>query len=267
LQRIGFVGLGNMGLALGKGFAESGQDVAVGYFDPNVENGDLRRFASLPDLVAWAQVLFLAIKPQVCGQVCQELAPLLQEGKQLLVSIVAGVSGQRLEELLGGDSCPVARQQRYVIAMPNTPMAVRQGVCCYYCGDGVESEQVKAVHALLGSLGLAKRIRRDLMDAVPAISGSAPAYAYLLISAMGQAGVEQGFCADDAYKLAAQTVLGAAKMVLASGEHPQTLVDKVCSPGGSTIEAVLRLQEEGFATAVQKAMADCTKKIKRMKKD
>ena len=245
----------------------------VGYYDPevlkldDVGKGKLRQFASLPELATWAKVIFLAIKPKVCSQVCRELAECLRGGEHLLVSIVAGVSGQKLEAFLGGEACEVAHRQEYVVAMPNTPMQVGEGVCCYYCGAGVTPQQAKLVQALFGSLGLARQVTPDLMDAVPAISGSAPAYVYLLVRAMGQAAVEQGFGAEDAYRLAAQTVLGAAKMVLETGEHPAVLEDKVCSPGGSTITAVSSLRAEGFVTAVRKAMSDCTEKIKRMKKD
>lgn len=253
-----------MGLALARGFAQSNSDVEVGFFDPAVENADFRKFASLPDLAQWAQTLFLAVKPQVCGAVCGQLAGFLR-AEHLLVSIAAGVDAKRLESFLAESEA--AKLQRFVVAMPNTPMMVRQGVCCYYCGAGVSASEEQFVHNLFAGLGLAKKVSPKLMDAVPAISGSAPAYVYLLIRAMGEAGVEQGFSADDAYELAAQTVLGSAKMVLSSKEHPAVLQDKVCSPGGSTIEAVLRLQQEGFASAVQRAMQDCTNKIKKMKKD
>ncbi len=266
-MKIGFVGLGNMGSALAKGFAAGDKDVDIKYFDPNVKNEDFSKLEELSELCNWAEVLFLAVKPAVCKQVCADLAPLLQSKRHLLVSIVAGVDGEKLESFLS-EGRPVGDAFRcYVVAMPNTPVMVAEGVCCYYCADGLGESDVQLVEELLGTVGLVKRVSCEQMDAVPAISGSAPAYVYQLIEAMGQAGVEQGFTAKDAYVLASQTVLGAAKMVLESKEHPAVLRDKVCSPGGSTIQAVLRLQAEGFATAVQKAMRDCTSKIKKMKKD
>ncbi len=266
-MKIGFVGLGNMGSALARGFAAKATDVEVGYFDPAVRSQEFKEFASVAELALWAGVLFLAVKPSVAQQACSELSGSLQVVDPLMVSIVAGLSGDKLERLLDEGRTGSGGFRRYVVAMPNTPMMVGEGVCCYYCGQDVSSADEQMIVALLGSLGLAKKVSIEQMDAVPALSGSSPAYVYQLIGAMGQAGVEQGFTAEDAYKLAAQSVLGAAKMVLECGEHPASLQDKVCSPRGSTIEAILQLQEHGFATAVHKAMQACTDKIKKMKKD
>ncbi len=260
-MKIGFIGMGNMGTALAKGFLASSKSLEIGYIDSNVQNDKLEQFSSYKELVEWAEIVFLAVKPQICEGVLREVSAYLSK-KHLLVSVVAGLTGERISKICGdGEFC------RYIVAMPNTPMLVREGVCCYYPSEEVSEADIKTVEELFGCVGLVQRVSVKLMDAVPAISGSAPAYVYELIRAMGQAGIEQGFAGDVAYKLAAQTVLGAAKMVLETNEHPDVLQDRVCSPGGSTIEAVLELKKNGFESAVHKAMESCTAKIIKMKND
>ncbi len=265
-MKIGFIGMGNMGFALAKGFSASDGSLEIGYLDPKVNSEEFRRFSSYKELADWSGTIFLAVKPQVCEEVLREISAYLSDEKHLLVSIVAGLTGERIRKICD-ETNSQAKFRRYIVAMPNTPMLVREGVCCYYPSDGATELDIEEVEKLFGSVGLVQRVSVKLMDTVPAISGSAPAYVYELIRAMGQAGIEQGFAGDVAYKLAAQTVLGAAKMVLETGEHPDVLQDRVCSPGGSTIEAVLALKENGFERAVHKAMESCTAKIIKMKND
>jgi pyrroline-5-carboxylate reductase len=148
--------------------------------------------------------------------------------------------------------------------MPNTPSLVGEGMSVLCPNENVDSEDLEQVVQLFNSFGKTECLTESLMDAVPAISGSSPAYVYMFIEAMADGGVQQGIPRSQAYRLAAQAVLGAAQMVLETGKHPGQLKDDVCTPGGVTIEAVASLEKNQFRGAVLSAMKECTDKIKKL---
>ena len=146
--------------------------------------------------------------------------------------------------------------------MPNTPALVGEGVTGVCKNPLITEEEFSYVMSLLGSFGMAEAISENLMDVCVAVSGSSPAYVFMLIEAMADAAVADGMPRDKAYKFAAQAVLGSAKMVLETGKHPGELKDMVCSPGGTTIEAVRVLEDKGFRSSIIEAMKACTAKAK-----
>ena len=154
--------------------------------------------------------------------------------------------------------------RRYATTMPNTPAMVGEGITAMCPNDAVTPDQLETCRRLLESFGRAEVIPERLMDAVVAVSGSSPAYVFLFIEAMADAAVAEGMPRAQAYTFAAQAVLGSAKMVLETGRHPGELKDMVCSPAGTTIEAVQSLEEDGFRSAVMRAMRVCAEKSRSM---
>ena len=148
--------------------------------------------------------------------------------------------------------------------MPNTPAMVGEGVTAYCIEENISLKEERTIVEILSCFGLVERVEEKEMDAVVATTGSSPAYVYMFIEAMADAAVLGGISRDKAYRLAAQAVLGSAKMVLETGMHPGALKDMVCSPGGTTIEAVTTLEENGFRNAIIKAMRNCMEKSKKM---
>lgn len=210
------------------------------------------------DLLKELKIIVLSVKPQVMDKVLTQIAPHLTED-HLLVSVAAGYSIEKIESFVGKD-------KRVVRVMPNTPAKIGAGAAGYSMGTSACEEDSKSVKLLMDSVGLAFEVPETSLDAVTGVSGSGPAYIFMLIEAMGDGGVKNGLPRDVSYKLAAQTVFGAAKMVLETGMHPGQLKDAVTSPGGTTIEAVNRLEELGFRhTAMQAVTAACEKSIKMSK--
>jgi pyrroline-5-carboxylate reductase len=253
--RIAFVGAGQMATALGAGFVRAGL-VAPGDLtaaDP-VETAR-RRFseatgaAALADnleAVRSADVVFLAVKPQQIDAAAGQLAGNLP-GEALVVSIAAGVRLAALAGRLGG-------AVRLVRVMPNTPCLVGQGACGYSLGPMATEEDARLVERLLGAMGAAYRVDETLLDAVTGLSGSGPAFVYVIIEALSDGGVRAGLPRDVATALAARTVLGAAQMVLSTGEHPGVLKDRVTSPGGTTIAGLKALEAGGLRAALISAV-------------
>ena len=260
-QRIGFIGAGQMAIALGQGFVRSGLLAAemILASDPVGEARD--RFAQATggrttarnvEVAAASDVLFLAVKPQQMAKLLPELRPALTAEK-LVVSIAAGV---RLSVLAAG----LGSQTRLVRVMPNTPCLVGVGACGYCLGQQATAEDGQLVEQLLGSVGVALMVDEPLLDAVTGLSGSGPAFVYLMIEALSDGGVRMGLSRKAATTLAAQTVRGAAEMVLASGEHPAVLKDRVTSPGGTTIAGIEALEAGGLRAALIAAVAAATRR-------
>ena len=195
---------------------------------------------------AWADVLIVAVKPAVVSHV---LIPLRAHvgGQKLLVSVAAGIPLGQLQAWSGTD--------RWVRAMPNTPCLVGQGATAFSCGAGAAPEDREWVAKALGGVGYAVELAEPQLDAVTGLSGSGPAYVYLLIEALADGGVWQGLPRDVATELAARTVCGAAAMVLSSGEHPAVLRGRVTSPGGTTMAGLAILQQQAVPAAVMGAVA------------
>jgi pyrroline-5-carboxylate reductase len=260
-QRIGLIGAGQMATALGRGFVRAGLVAGQGLLaaDPLPEARERfaaatggRTSASNADVAREAHVLLLAVKPQQIKPVMAELRGKISPA-QLVVSIVAGVRLAALAEGLGPGV-------RLVRVMPNTPCLVGRGACGYCLGLGASPDDGRLVEQLLRSVGIAFAVEEELLDAVTGLSGSGPAFVYVMIEALSDGGVRMGLPRHVATALAAQTVLGAGEMVLASGEHPGVLRDRVASPGGTTIAGLQALEQGGLRAAVMAAVRAATQR-------
>lgn len=262
--QFGFIGMGNMGYAMLKGLLKE--------YGPAEMTFSARDREKMADVAAKTDVmpsdsntacaeqskyLVLAVKPQQYDAVIEEIRDVVDEG-QAIISIAPGITAADLQGRFG-------KRCRVVRAMPNTPALVGEGMTgvCYDAGQ-FSGEEQETICRLFKSFGKMEIVEEKLMDALACASGSSPAYVYLFIEALADSVVKYGIPRAKAYGLVAQTVLGSAQMVLETGEHPGMLKDKVCSPGGTTIEGVSALEEYGFRNAVIKATDACYAKCKKM---
>lgn len=256
-QTLAVLGAGMMGSALARGIVQAGAmpPEAVTIFDLHTlkarglaaeVGGDAHVAETVQEAVAGKSIVLLALKPNVLLQVLEEIAPVLTE-QQIVVSIAAGIPLRRLEAIIG-KSVPVVR------AMPNTPCLVGAGATAVCQGAHASHDHLQRAQALFAAVGESIAVEEKHMDAVTALSGSGPAYVYLMIEAMSDAGVKAGLTRDLSRLLAAQTVYGAAKTVMASNEHPAQLKDNVTTPGGTTIAALAVLERAGLRTALGDAI-------------
>jgi pyrroline-5-carboxylate reductase len=206
--------------------------------------------ASNQFVVEHSDVIVLSVKPQAMSNVLTELGPLIGAGP-LIVSIAAGVTIETLVAALGDD-------RRVIRVMPNTPALLGAGVSAYSLGPGVSESDESEVRAFLESVGRAVRVPESMLDAVTGLSGSGPAFVYLIVEALSDGGVRMGLPRDVATLLAAQTVAGAARMVLETGLHPGVLKDQVTSPGGTTIAGLHALERAGIRGALIDAVEAAT---------
>ena len=204
------------------------------------------------DVLAKAKVVFLAFKPHQLDEATEAVRDQFDES-HLVISILAGVRLAKLDAACGG-------RARLVRVMPNTPALVGEGACGYALGQSATAEDGELVKRLLSAVGVAYEVKERLIDAVTGLSGSGPAYGYMIIEALSDGGVAAGLPRDISTRLAAQTMLGAAKMVLETGKHPGELKDMVCSPGGTTIEGVHELEEGGVRSALISAVRAATER-------
>ena len=264
MMKLAVIGCGNMASAIigglvGKGLLDSGQITASDKLEEARERVSRVYGVTVTDdnkaCVREADMVLFAIKPGVFPAAAPELADLVR-GKVVL-SIMAGISIQRMEDLLGSG-------QKIVRAMPNTPALVSAGITGYCPNENVSAAELGRVKKVLEAFSEAEQVPESLMGVVTSVSGSSPAYVYMFIEAMADAAVADGMPRKQAYHFAAQTVLGSAKMVLETGMHPGELKDMVCSPAGTTIEGVARLEQKGFRTAVIEAVRACTEKALNM---
>lgn len=208
------------------------------------------------DLAEQSDVIILAVKPHIIRQVIDDIRPLL-DGKAV-ISIAAGWTVAMLRDALAGTGAT------YLRVMPNTPAMVGEGMTAICNDTSFSSSDFDFAQGIFDALGRTIVLPEHLFDGAIAISGSSPAYVYIMIEAMADAGVREGLSRKDAYEMAAQAVLGSALMVLQSGDHPASLKDAVCSPGGTTIDAVAALERGGFRAAIMDAMAACAQKSREM---
>jgi pyrroline-5-carboxylate reductase len=262
-ERIGFVGAGQMALALARGWVAAGLVSAkqIAAIDPVAAARE--RFANdvagakISDVDAATQtlgdcdVVILAVKPQQMT-VALASSDFVDDKKKLVISIAAGVSLSALESSLA--------HGRLVRVMPNTPALVGQGASAFSLGRGASAADAELVDRLLGAVGKAVRVDEKLLDAVTGLSGSGPAFVYLMIEALADGGVLAGLPRDVAMALAAQTVKGSAEMVLATGDHPAALKDRVASPAGTTIAGLAVLEDSGFRGTVIRAVEAAAKR-------
>ena len=262
-MKLGIIGAGNMASAIIGGIIKKGiipaneiicstpveaeRTKAANAFGINVTESNT-------EVVKSAEVLLLAVKPQVVPVVVEEIKDTVS-ADQLIISIVAGKTIAWYNEAFG-------RNLKIVRTMPNTPALVGEGCSAVCRNDLVSDDDFHFVMELLESFGKAYTVPESLMDVVVGVSGSSPAYVFLFIEAMADAAVAGGMPRKQAYEFAAQSVLGSAKMVLETGKHPGELKDMVCSPAGTTIEAVRALEEGGFRGVVMDAVTACIDKSK-----
>ncbi len=254
--RIAFIGGGNMAASLIGGLRAQGIPAsAICASDPGADRRTelhdihgIEAFADNAQAIAGAEVVVLAVKPQVMQAVCRDLASSLQ-ADQLIVSIAAGVTCASLQQWLGDSPRAIVR------CMPNTPALLRQGVSGLFANAAVSAKQKEQAEQLLSAVGLALWLDREaLIDAVTAVSGSGPAYFFLLIEAMTAAGEHLGLPHDTAAQLTLQTALGAARMACESDVDAAELRRRVTSPNGTTEAAIKAFQGGGFEALVQQAM-------------
>lgn len=203
------------------------------------------------ETVVSGDVVVLAVKPQVTADVLKEIGDVL--AKRLVISVVAGVRLGRIIEACGP-------QARVIRAMPNTPVMVGEGMTALAIGPGVGEHETACARQIFESVGKVVRVDERFMDAVTGLSGSGPAYVFLMIEAMADGGVKMGLPRETAGLLAAQTVLGAARMVLETGQHPARLKDEVASPGGTTIAGLHRLEQGSLRGLLIDAVEAATKR-------
>ena len=262
---IGFLGAGKMATALAKGFVAAGLttakqmiasdpvDEARKYFSK--ETGAQTTNSNL-DVVRFADVLVLAVKPGNVAELLQEIRGSFTE-KHILISIAAGVPIAKLESGLSNSA-------RVIRVMPNTPALVGSSATAFALGKSATANDAKLAEKLFSAVGIAFQLKESLLDAVTGLSGSGPAYVYLMIEALSDGGVAAGLPRDVATKLAAQTVFGSAQMVLETGQHPGVLKDMVTSPGGTTIEGLHELEKGKVRGSIMNAVRAATEKSKKL---
>lgn len=265
-MKIGFIGLGNMAEAmiggmLSKGLVQPGDIIGSAKTSATINKiKDRFNITTVLDNVKVAEsadILFLAVKPIFLDEVIAEIKTAVRPDA-LVVSIAAG---RDLNYLKGTFDRP---ELKLVRCMPNTPALVLEGCTGVCTGEGVSEEELNRVVELLSSFGKAIVVPERLMDVVVGVSGSSPAYVFMFIEAMADEAVAEGMPRKQAYEFAAQAVLGSAKLVLETGKHPGELKDMVCSPGGTTIQAVKVLEEKGMRAAVMDAMEACIAKSRNL---
>ena len=255
-QKIGFIGGGNMATSLISGLIASGHEpgnIWVSDVNPDQINSLETRLkvnvtASNEKVINETDVVVMAVKPQIMREVALQVAPLIQQRKSLVVSIAAGISERSLSSWLGSEIAIVR-------CMPNTPALVLTGATALHANDKVTADQRSTAENILRSVGIALWVNEEKeLDAVTAVSGSGPAYYFLLMEAMEQAAMDLGLTEETARLLVLQTALGAAKIALESSESPELLRKRVTSPGGTTQRAIETFQQGGFSDLVSKAL-------------
>ena len=265
MAKIGFIGMGNMGYSMLKGVLNylNPQDIIFTCLSSEkkekISNETGVRYAeSNAECANSAKYIILAVKPQVYNTVLKNIQNVITE-ESVIISLAPGITIASIKEELGADI-------KVVRAMPNTPALVGEGMTgiCYENGE-LDFAEKEFVEQFFNSFGKVVTVPEKLMSGVVCASGSSPAYVYMFIEALADSVVKYGIPRQDAYKLVAQTVLGSAKMVLETGEHPGKLKDNVCSPAGTTIQGVAALEEFGFRNAIIKATDKCFEACNKIK--
>lgn len=266
-KTVGFIGCGNMGIAMLSGMIASKRFLADEIICSTRTSESAEKLEKSFNIVTGSNievatrsdVIILAIKPNLYEKVIKEIREFIKTDV-IIVIIAAGVTLQDVERWFSIENLKVVR------AMPNTPALVGEAMTAICNNEHVMEEELNFIKEIFNSFGKVEEIEEKNFHGFIALCGSSPAYAYMIIEAMGEGAIKFGIPANKAYQLAAQSLLGSAKMVLESGDHPAVLRDKVCSPGGTTIEAVNKLEEEGLRKALINAMKACEEKSKEMSK-
>lgn len=264
-KNIGVIGCGNMAQAIAFGIVGSNilptekilvsdkDEIKLNYIKDKL---NVKITRDNKEIATNSDIIILAIKPNIHDKVIEQIKDCVKDNV-VIVTIGAGITIDYIEKAFNKDI-------KVIRTMPNTPALVGEGMAALCYNNRVSKEEIEEVVSIFESFGKVEIIDEKLMDVVPAVSGSSPAYVYMFIEALADGAVLDGIPRDKAYKMAAQAVLGAAKMVLETGEHPGELKDKVCSPGGTTIEAVYSLEMNNFRGSVIEAMRKCTEKTIKM---
>lgn len=263
----GFIGCGNMGGALCSAAAKAIDPKRIYVSDFIKEKSEklcAEIFANAADneyIAENCKFIFLGVKPQVIAETIAEIAPVLKArtDRYILVSMAAGISIEAIEKMLGFNA-PVIR------IMPNTPASVGKGIILYSCDDEITFAETEEFEEIFSFAGITDKIPENMIDAASALSGCGPAFVYLFIEALADGAVACGLPRDKALCYAANTVSGAAQMVIESGKHPGELKDAVCSPGGTTIEGVHALEEGAFRADSMNAVIKAYEKTLKLKK-
>lgn len=268
---ITFIGAGNMATSIIGGLIEQGYDnKAITACDPNASTLDslserlgIQTATDNGSACASADVIVLAVKPQILKMVTENLQTTLNDRKQLplIISVAAGISSAQIQQWLGHPAAVVR-------CMPNTPALVQQGASGLYANEQTSTEQKSIAESLLQAVGYSTWLDKEtLIDAVTAVSGSGPAYFFLMMEAMIEAGVRQGLSKESATQLTLQTAQGAATLAQSSDVAVDELRRRVTSPGGTTEQAILSFEEAGLRTIVDEAMVACAERSKAMASD
>lgn len=266
-EKIGVIGAGKIGSAIARGVIHAGlvakegvmaSDVSEALRQSAVQELGIRATADNLELCSFADIVVLAVKPQIVDPVAREIAKKLGKNK-LLVSVAAGVPLARIEAQLE----PGARVVR---VMPNIACVVGAGAAGYAAGAHAKTADLEKVGAILNCFGVGMAVEEKYLDAVTGLSGSGPAYVFLFMEALADGGVQVGLTRDVALKLAMQTVYGAARMALESTKHLGELKDEVTSPGGTTIAGIYAMEQKGFRGAVMDAVVSATKRSQELGK-
>ena len=264
-MKLGFIGTGNMASAIMGGIIKNNvipaeEIIGADLFAPGRERAQkeygINVTADNKEVAQKAETIILSVKPQFYESVIADIKDVVTD-KQIIITIAPGKTLAWLAEQFGKDV-------KIVRTMPNTPAMVGEGMTAATPNEHVTKEELDYACKILSAFGKVEVVAEHMMDAVVAVSGSSPAYVFMFIEAMADAAVADGMPRAQAYRFAAQAVLGSAKMVLETGKHPGELKDMVCSPGGTTIEAVRVLEEKGMRSAVIEAMKACVKKGREM---
>ncbi|MGL5439497.1 MAG: pyrroline-5-carboxylate reductase [Filifactoraceae bacterium] len=264
-MNIGFIGCGNMAKAMIGGIINSNlisadNIIASDDYLPTLESAktiyNINISQDNKEVATKGDVIFLSIKPNMYEKVIREISSVVDENT-IIVTIAPGKTIEHIESLFN-------KKVKILRTMPNTPALVGAGITAICPNDYITEEELSKLIKIIETFSLVEKIDEYLFDAVVSVSGSSPAYVFMFIEAMADAGVLQGLPRDKAYRFAAQAVLGSAKLLMDTGKHPGELKDMVCSPGGTTIEAVAKLEEKGFRSAIMEAMKVCGEKSSKM---
>jgi len=261
-MKLGFIGAGNMAAAIIGGLRKACDMTEIIVSDANSERLSFvaqkfgAKAASNIEVAQNADILFLAVKPNVYGTVIAEICEEIKPGA-IVVSIAAGFSIADVREMFGGDV-------KLVKAMPNTPAMVNCGMTAICASENVSENELAPVLKIFESVGKVEILPERLFPAFTALAGSSPAYVFTFIEAMADAGVSHGLSRKQAQEIATQAVLGSAKYLQESDEHPASLRDAVASPGGTTIAAICELERTGFRSAIISAVDACVQKYDNM---
>jgi len=264
-RKIGIIGTGNMGEALISGLIYARSSVPENIICSDIRKEKLKSVRDAYgvvttmnniDVVKASEIVIYAIKPQIMASILNETASHLDMSK-IIISIAAGVPLAAIESCLNKDL-------RLIRVMPNIAASVKEGAAAIAAGKHTSKEDLKLAKAIFDSVGKSIIIEEELMDAITGLSGNGPAYIFLIVDALADAGVKMGLSREDALLLSAQTVLGAAKLLLETNEHPGRLKDKVTSPGGTAIAALHTIEEGGLRTTLINAVEVGTKRSKEL---